>query len=333
LIRILFLAANPLETDRLQLGREQNDIEEGIRKSTFGRQFDIQSDFATQVKDLQDRLQRSDPNIVHFSGHGQNSRLILEDADGHGVSVPPNALANLFGLINDHDGNIKCVVLNACYSEDQALAIAKYVDCVVGISGAISDKAAAAFAASFYSALAYGQSVKKAFDLGCNSLDLQDIPEGAKPRLNSRAGVDPLTIFLVKGPGASPALRKGKSPKPPKTAPTQEVQDVPSTALPAKPELMQFQPVGRWNVQFSSGIALLVEHYPNGAFQGYATIMGVTHTIAGNWGYNPYNMLIQYQGLIDGLSPLISGMLVQGRRGNSYYGIDDDGTGFVMSLA
>jgi hypothetical protein len=330
LIRILFLAANPLETDRLQLGKEQNDIEEGIRKSTFGRQFDIQSDFATQVKDLQDRLQRSDPSIVHFSGHGENSRLILEDAEGHGVAVPPKALANLFGLINDPGGTIRCVVLNACYSEDQAVAIAKYVDCVVGISGAISDKAAAAFAASFYSALAYGQSVKKAFDLGCNSLELQDIPEGAKPKLNSKAGVDPLTVFLVKGPSGLPAQRKGKSPKPRRTAPTQEV---PATPSPAKSELEQFQPIGGWNVQFSSGITLLVEHYLNGTFQGYATIVGVTHAVAGSWGYNPYNMVLQYQGLVDGVAPLISAMLVQGRRGNGYYGTDDDGIGFVMSPA
>jgi hypothetical protein len=204
------------------------------------------------------------------------------------------------------------------------------VDCVVGISGAISDKAAAAFAASFYSALAYGQSMKKAFDLGCNSLELQDIPEGAKPRLNSRAGVDPLTVFLVKGPSGSPAQRGGKSPKPRRTVPRQEVA---ATPPPAKPELEQFQPVGRWNVQFSSGITLLVEHYPNGAFQGYATIMGVTHTIAGRWGYNPYGLVIQYQGLIDGLSPLVSAMVVQGKRGNGYFGADDDGIGFVMSLA
>jgi len=333
LIRILFLAANPLETDRLQLGKEHNDIEEGIRKSTFGRQFDIQSDFATQVKDLQDRLQRSDPNIVHFSGHGVNSKLILEDAEGHGVAVPPQALANLFGLINDPRGNIKCVVLNACYSEDQATAIAKYVDCVVGISGAISDKAATEFAASFYSALAYGQSVKKAFDLGCNSLELQNIPEGTKPKLNSRAGVDPLKVFLVKGPGGSPAPRRGKNtPKQRGTAPRQEVP-APTPPAPATSGLEQFQPVGRWNVQFSSGMTVIVDHYPNGAFQGYATIMGVVHAIGGSWGYNPNNTAIQYQGLIDGLSPLSSVMTVKGRRGNSYYGRDDDGFDFIMTLA
>jgi hypothetical protein len=44
-------------------------------------------------------------------------------------------------------------------------------------------------------------------------------------------------------------------------------------------------------------------------------------------------MVLQYQGLVDGVAPLISAMLVQGRRGNGYYGTDDDGIGFVMSPA
>ena len=86
-------------------------------------------------------------------------------------------------------------------------------------------------------------------------------------------------------------------------------------------------------MQSSTGMTILVEHYPNGTFQGYANIMGVTHTVAGSWGYDPNNIVISHQGLIDGLSPFTSEMALQGRRGNSYYGIDDDGVNFVMSPA
>jgi hypothetical protein len=42
------------------------------------------------------------------------------------------------------------VVLNACYSENQAQNISKSVDCVIGISGAIEASSATAFAGRFY---------------------------------------------------------------------------------------------------------------------------------------------------------------------------------------
>ena len=79
--------------------------------------------------------------------------------------------------------NIRCVVLNACYSEGQAEAIAQHIDCVVGMSRAISDPAAMGFATAFYQALGYGRDVKTAFDLGCAQIDLESLGEQNTPKL------------------------------------------------------------------------------------------------------------------------------------------------------
>jgi hypothetical protein len=76
---------------------------------------------------------------------------------------------------------IDCVVLNACFSQVQAEAIAKYVPYVLGMNIAIGDLAAIDFAKGFYGALFEGKSVKESFDLGKNQIALKNIPEAQTP--------------------------------------------------------------------------------------------------------------------------------------------------------
>jgi hypothetical protein len=75
------------------------------------------------------------------------------------------------------------VVLNACYSQQQAKAIAEHIDCVIGMSEAIGDSAAISFATAFYQALAYGKDVQTAFELGCNQVDLERLNQQDIPKL------------------------------------------------------------------------------------------------------------------------------------------------------
>ena len=197
---ILFLAANPNETEQLQLAKEVNKIDNVIQKAKYRDQFELKQRHAVNITELQELLLRFEPSIVHFSGHGsQKSSIILEQENGSSVEVPPKALTNLFRIVNSNKKNIQCVLLNACYSEKQAEAIAEYIPCVIGMSTAISDEAAIKFATSFYRALANGLSVKSAFELGLNDLDLQSIPEAGTPKLKFALGMDPAKVMLVKG--------------------------------------------------------------------------------------------------------------------------------------
>ena len=108
--------------------------------------------------------------------------------------VSAEALKMLFTTLKD---NIRVVVLNACYSEIQAQAIAEVIDCVVGMSTAIGDEAAIIFAASFYRAIGFGRSIKDAFDQGKTAIMLEGIPEANTPQLLTRTGVDPSSIVLI----------------------------------------------------------------------------------------------------------------------------------------
>ena len=107
--------------------------------------------------------------------------------------VSARVLERLFSVLKD---NIRCVVLNACYSETQAEAISQHIDTVVGMSTAIGDRAAISFSAAFYQALAYGRDLNTAFELGCLQIDLDNIPESETPKLIAPKA-NPKAIYLA----------------------------------------------------------------------------------------------------------------------------------------
>ena len=191
---ILFLAANPLDSNRLRLDEEIRSIDLTLIQTKYGGYFDLRQHWAVRISDLQGYFLRHKPSIVHFSGHGStDSEIILEDNSGNSQVVPAKALSKLFSILKS---DIKCVVLNLCYSEKQANAISEHGISVVGMARAIGDKAAISFSAAFYHALGYGESIQTAFDLGCSQIDLESLKEQDTPKLISMSS-DPSSIYFV----------------------------------------------------------------------------------------------------------------------------------------
>ncbi len=179
--KILILAANPQGLSKLRLDEELRDIEEGLLRAKKREQFLIKSALAVRHRDIHRQIMDFEPQIVHFSGHGAGGDgLVFEDVKGGEKLVDAEALAGLFELFADH---VKCVLLNACYSEIQAKAIAQHIDYVIGMSQAIGDKAAIEFAVGFYDALGAGKSVEFAYKLGCSLIRIAGIPEHLTPIL------------------------------------------------------------------------------------------------------------------------------------------------------
>jgi hypothetical protein len=169
---ILVLAANPINQVRLRLDEEVREIDEGLRRSKRRDCFKLVQKWAVGTNALRRALLDFEPQIVHFCGHGvDDAGLVLEDETGQVKVVTSEALAKLFELCKEH---IECVVLNACYSEKQANAIAQHVGYVIGMNEAIGDKAAIKFAVGFYDALGAGRSVEDAHEFGCNAIQLEE---------------------------------------------------------------------------------------------------------------------------------------------------------------
>ncbi|MDF5718691.1 MAG: pentapeptide repeat-containing protein [Rhizonema sp. NSF051] len=181
---ILILASNPKTTPSLRLNEEVREIEAGLRRAKKRELFNIRQRQAVRVPDVYEALLDLKPQFVHFIGHGSGENgLVLEDETGNERLVTTVALANLFKLFAN---DIECVVLNACYSEVQAQALAEHIPYVVGMNKAIADQAAIKFATGFYSAIASGESVEFAYKLGCNVIQLEGIAEHLTPVLKKR---------------------------------------------------------------------------------------------------------------------------------------------------
>ncbi|NJL10275.1 MAG: CHAT domain-containing protein [Calothrix sp. SM1_7_51] len=163
-MRILFLTADPTDKQRLRLQLELREIKNQLRVSYERDKFQLEFGFSARYEDVSQEILNFRPHIVHFSGHGMNTgELCLEGEWGDSQPIAPEDLAELFELAGE---TVECVLLNACYSEAQATAIAQHIPFVIGMNKAISDDAAVAFAIGFYKALGANFSIEKAFKFG-----------------------------------------------------------------------------------------------------------------------------------------------------------------------
>jgi CHAT domain len=199
--KLLFLGANPPGTRELRIRDEHSRIMEKLAADKRQEEYQVLTEFYARASDWQEILIRDKPNIIHFSGHGtdqglghasdgsDSDRLIndaarkkqkAEEAERlkgivmydesmrRAQLVSTVALDDLFSLVTEEDLGIqvKVVLLNACFSENQAVAIGKYVEYVIGTSDAVPDEAAIQFAAGFYFGMTQTMGIERAFRTG-----------------------------------------------------------------------------------------------------------------------------------------------------------------------
>jgi hypothetical protein len=216
-IKILYLAANPVDTGHLKLQEEARDLEERIRQGTRREAFEVIHFLAVRPKDLLRGLQEVQPHIMHFSGHGtSNKEIVLQGDDGNSRPVAPEDLA---GLVNLFKTNLKVALLNSCYGRRQAEALHQVLDFTMGMDKPISDAGAVSFSATFYQVLASGGSIRQAFESARFLTSMEGRPVFGVSDLLVRDGVDvdrPLVDMLIPQAAAGPL----PSPKPEPTQPS-----------------------------------------------------------------------------------------------------------------
>ena len=76
---------------------------------------------STRSTDLHTLIHEYKPKIIHFCGHGtEDDELQFRDK-----KISKEALIELFRLSQEH---LMCVVLNSCFSEQQASQVVKHID-------------------------------------------------------------------------------------------------------------------------------------------------------------------------------------------------------------
>jgi class 3 adenylate cyclase len=193
--KILFLAANPPDGIRLSLDEESREIKQKILGSRYRDKIKFDTEWAVRPDDSLRLLNELEPDVVHFSGHGNESgAIVMVDETGRSTIVTGAALKEVFSSITKKP---RLVFLNACFSRAEANEIKNVVGCTIGMNRAIGDKAAIKFAGAFYQAIGYGKSVQEAFDQGKAALTMNNIPEEMTPVLLCQDGLDPDTIVLA----------------------------------------------------------------------------------------------------------------------------------------
>ena len=165
--KILAVFANPRGTSSLRLGEEDRTIRESIQLSEHRDAFKVEAVHAARVDDVARALLKVKPDIVHVSGHGSGSGLILETPSGGIYVVPQRALADLLREYAPPAGTLGCVLLNACYSVAQGKLTSLGVEYTIAMEGTIDDPAAIEFARGFYDAVGAGADYPRAYKEGC----------------------------------------------------------------------------------------------------------------------------------------------------------------------
>ena len=80
-IKVLLFAANPRGTAPLDLPREFREIDEEVRLSTFRSAVELILVPGTRPVDLLRKLNENQPQVVHFSSHGNPDEIVLESGD------------------------------------------------------------------------------------------------------------------------------------------------------------------------------------------------------------------------------------------------------------
>ncbi len=187
-IKILFVAANPIDTGRLKLQKEARELESRIRQASRREDFEVIHCLAARPEDLLRGLQDVEPHILHFSGHGtRDKEIILEGNDGTSRPVAPELLAELASLFKT---NLRLALLSSCFARGQAEALNGVLDFTIGMDKPISDEGAVSYSAAFYQVLASGGSINQAFHSARIVTTIEGRPVFEKSDLLVRAGAN-----------------------------------------------------------------------------------------------------------------------------------------------
>ncbi|MDZ4704384.1 MAG: COR domain-containing protein [Saprospiraceae bacterium] len=185
-VTLLFLQANPTEK-LISWEIESESIRSSLKDSVQG-EFCIEICEQASLSDMHDAIERHEPSILHFCGHGQEegdmdpegiikqpAGLVLHSNGKNGKEVlSSEQLEVLFRNFKEDLPQLKLVFLNACHSREQAVAISKVGIFTIGTTKEIFSETARIFAAGVYRNLVKNKSLEQSIRRGISRANLSD---------------------------------------------------------------------------------------------------------------------------------------------------------------
>lgn len=169
MLKILFIESEYKDDNQLKINEEFRRIQQVVKRAQPDGEVELLPLLAARIEELSEALLRHRPHIVHLSLHGdpRSKSLLFIASDARkedrkqareqhleasstpqGVrEVTPDELAAMFRPVAD---TVRCVLLNACWSQAaaQALASAK-LPYIIGTTRKIPNSAALQFSEAF----------------------------------------------------------------------------------------------------------------------------------------------------------------------------------------
>lgn len=196
-LNVLYLTANPIKEDQLRIGAEIQQVQNAIRGSKYRDNVTVQFRPAANLQTLLDGLNDFRPQIVHFSGHGNEHGLATDVGGIDGAKVKALSFETLAKAIGATTNPPEIVVLSACKSSGAKKALLPPAKILISMKESVSDVAAATFSVQLYAALAGGQHVKAAFEQAQILVEAVSLDECDTPQLFAAAGTDPAKMILA----------------------------------------------------------------------------------------------------------------------------------------
>lgn len=174
---VLFVSTSPIQGAILQTGVEARAIEDALRKSGY----EFKAIQAARPHDITHAILDFKPTILHFSGHGADGDIFLEDEMQRPKPVTLDAIARLLRAMP-----VVGIILNACFSAKNLSPLMAVSQWAVAMKRAVADPTAIAFSDGLYLALADGKDIQSSFDIGVASAGMQSAGQMDIPVLEVR---------------------------------------------------------------------------------------------------------------------------------------------------
>jgi hypothetical protein len=159
-MRVLYIASNPKTQRSLQIEEEANELQTKIDAVMTSGTLDLRIYSKLRVADLPQTIARVQPDVIHFSAHGEFDGIILSH-DEEEVLLSGEDLCSILLALGVRP---KLIVVNACSSEAVAKALVNVSDFTIGTTAPITNSGAIVMAATLYQHLAASASIQAAFD-------------------------------------------------------------------------------------------------------------------------------------------------------------------------
>lgn len=172
--KILFFSANPTNEGHLNTNKEYKEIKNRMHKNLHYKL--LEPSLSTTIHDLIIAMKEA-PQIVHFSGHGNQEGIIILDKYDDAQTMSTSTLERLLKKYKDQ---LQLIVLNSCYSEEQAKDLSSlFPFYIIGMNSKIDDDAGIEFTSGLYIGLSEGETIKNAFNDAITVLEMNH-PDAVK---------------------------------------------------------------------------------------------------------------------------------------------------------